>query len=182
MRLKLFVTLFFVFCSSVIFSQVKEDNMDDPFDVSSISKKIDELGVPTVENVQALKDTAYSLFSSGQWEEAAEALNLFSKNANWIANLITSGLEPYYNASYDKQKDMDYSVLKSLVPIENLANTYKKNRNEAMVMEAECYIKLNKKAEAVGILNNALDVINLDHDILWERARKDLYDILGVQG
>lgn len=86
--------MLFSFSFSVLYAQEKKE-VSDPFDISIIKKKIDELGVPTVENVKKLKDNAYSLFNSGQWQKAASALNEYSRNANWIANLIASGLEPY---------------------------------------------------------------------------------------
>lgn len=172
--------MLFSFSFSVLYAQEKKE-VSDPFDISIIKKKIDELGVPTVENVKKLKDNAYSLFNSGQWQKAASALNEYSRNANWIANLIASGLEPYYGASYDDKKKVDYNILEPLIPLEKMANEFKQQRNEAMVMEAECYLKLGDNPKAVVILNNTLDAINVTDDKLWIRARTDLFNLLGIK-
>lgn len=180
MKTRILILMLFGFSLSLLYAQDKKE-VSDPFDISIIKKKIDELGVPTVENVKKLKDNAYSLFNSGQWQKAASALNEYSRNANWIANLITSGLEPYYGASYDDRKNADYDILKPLIPLEKMANDYKRQRNEAMVMEAECYLKIGDNSKAVALLNNALDTINLKNDKLWIRARTNLYNLLGIK-
>ncbi|MBT6052089.1 MAG: hypothetical protein HOG49_35240 [Candidatus Scalindua sp.] len=153
----------------------------DPFNMSKLQEQIDEIGVPTVTAVTALHTQALALYQGGNWEEAAEALQLYAKNANWLANLISDGLEPYYGASYDVRKAYPYKKIKPLIKYENLANDYRKLRNEARVMEAECYAKLGEKSKAVALFSKSLDLIDIKNEVYWRRAQKGLYLIIGVE-
>ena len=65
-----------------------------------------ELGLPTIDLVTYLKNQAIETFESGNYEEALPLLEEWAKQANWLANLISGGLEPYYSASYDNRKNI----------------------------------------------------------------------------
>ena len=120
------------------------------------------------------------LYLNKDWENAAEALHLYAMNANLLANLIKSGLDPYYGASYDDRKEFPYSKLKPLVKYETNTNAYIRSRNEAFVMEADCYLNMGDLKKAAALYRKALDHINIDNEILWDRARIGLYSIIGV--
>ena len=161
---------------SVAFTQEAKD----PFDLSSIMEKIDEIGVPTVESVANLETIANELYNANKWEDAAEALNNFSKNANWLANLIKSGLDPYYGASYDDRKEYPYKKIKPLIEYESLTNEYIRKRNQAIIMEAECYEKLGDNKKAVALYRKGLELVNINNEVWWEKARLGLYNLIGL--
>jgi len=134
MKKILFITLIALLSSNYALAQDQETESEDPFDLTEINDKIEELGVPTVESVSQLETSAVELFEANNCEEALPALEAFSKNANWLSNIISSGLEPYYGASYDTRQDFPYRNLRPLIPIEERANELRQKRNESFVM------------------------------------------------
>ena len=150
----------------------------DPFDVTTLQKRIEETGVPTPQLVQQLEVKATALAKDAKWQEAAEAYAAFARSANWLANLIEAGLQPFYNASSDERNR--YNIPDSDIKFEKLGNDYKKKRNEAMVIQAECLIRMGDTKRAVPILIRSLELINIMDTELWTRARKDLYSIIQV--
>jgi len=174
-----FFSLFLV--AQISFAQEKETKAEDPFDLTEINKKIEEIGVPTVQSVSKLESKSLDLFQAGNWEEALPVLESYAKNANWLSNILAAGLEPYYGASYDTRKDYPYRKLKPLIPLEERANKLRRKRNEAFVMQAECHDELGNKEQAVALYIKALNLISLDNKEWWDRARTGLYDIIGAQ-
>lgn len=154
---------------------------DDPFDISSTTEKVAELDVPTISDVDTLENSAKQLFNAENCTEAIPILEEYAKKANWLANLISSGLDPYYGASYDDRKDYPYIKLKPLIPYESLSNKYKRKRNIAIAMHGECLAKSGDKAKAVSYLVKALDLIHIDNEGWWKRTRENLYEIIGVK-
>jgi hypothetical protein len=165
----------------VVAQEKATEGRKDPFDLSATAKQVKDLGVPTVSEVAALESKANDLYAAGEWKEAAVALDQFARKANWLANLIVAGLEPYYGASYDDRKNIGYANLQPLIPIEAKANAYKEKRNHAMVMRAECLAKLGDNAQAVSVLVGALDLIDINDKTWWERGRKQLYTLIELE-
>lgn len=178
MFVRKFLVTVMIFCISVPFALTQEKK--DPFDLSATDKNLAELGVPTVPEVEALEQQAKTFYSNENWEKAASALEEYAKKANWLSNIIAAGIEPYYGADYDDRKEYPYSKLKPLIPFETKANDYKKKRNRAMVMQAECLINLGQKDKAVSLLIKALDLINIKNEEWWNRARKQLYLLIEI--
>lgn len=170
-----------VLCASVALAQesAPQERERDPFDVSAAAKMTKELGVPTTSEVQALEQEAKRLYDSGNCKAAEVALDKFARKANWLANLITGGLQPYYDAPYDERRG--FSGVNALVPFESLANDYRTKRNRAIVMRAECLLKLGQTSDGVMLLINALDLIDIDDHEWWSRARMQLYSVLEVR-
>ncbi|MCG8614507.1 MAG: tetratricopeptide repeat-containing protein [Pseudomonadales bacterium] len=156
------------------------DDKADPFDLSSISKKAEELGVPTTSEVEEMEKRATELFNSKDCDAAIPALDEYAKKSNWLANLVAAGLRPYYNASYDDRKDFPYRKVSPLTKYEDMANEFKQKRNIAMVMLGECYAAIGDDKKAISYLRRALDLISLDNEEWWERARLGLYKIIKV--
>jgi hypothetical protein len=142
---------------------------------------VSELGVVTMPEVDALEIKAKELFNAGEYKSAIPILIEYSKKANWLANLISATLDPYYRASYDDRKSYSYAKLKPLIPLESLANDYKKKRNIAIAMQGECLLKIGDEKGAVPVLLKALDLIEIDNDVWWERTRNNLLKIIKVE-
>lgn len=154
---------------------------EDSLDLSEYQNKLSELGLPTLDSVNELKNNAIQTFESGNYEEALPLLEEWAKQANWLANLISGGLEPYYSASYDDRKAFSYTKqIKLLVKYENTANDLKTQRNHSLVMQAECLYHLGNKNEAAARYMKALDLIEIDDWKWWVRAANGLYEIIGV--
>lgn len=101
----------------------------DEFDISADTAKVSELGIPTTSPVAELKKKADELWNAGDYQEAAEAYSIYAKNANWLANLIQAGCEPFYDGTKDKRSDF-YSAIKggfytTVSTGESKANGYK---------------------------------------------------------
>ena len=151
----------------------------DPFDLSATEKLTKELGVPTVDEVDKLETKARELYAANNYALAIPALEEYARKANWLSNLIAAELEPYYSASYDSKKSFPPPVRDSLAPIEERANSYKKKRNAAMVLQAECLIKTGNKEKAASVLVRALDIITLG-DPVWPQARALMHSLVGL--
>ena len=72
---------------------------EDPFDLTVSTKKVKEFGVITKAQVDQLETTAKKLFTAGDCGNAIKALGEYAKKANWLANMISANLDPYYTAS-----------------------------------------------------------------------------------
>lgn len=178
MKKLLVFAIAFLFCSGAVFAE--EPKNVDPFDLSASSSKVKELGIITKPEVDALETKAKELFNAGKYKAAIPVLIEYSKKANWLANLIQASLDPYYGASYDDRKSYSYAKLKPLIPLESLANSYKKKRNIALAMQGECLLKTGDEKGAVPVLLKALDLIHIDNDVWWERTRNNLLGIIKV--
>lgn len=158
----------------------QEKEVSDPFNLQESSSKVDELGVITMSDVDGLENEVKELFSEGKCDEAEPKLEEFARKANWLANIIASTLDPYYSASYDERKEYPHSKLLTLIPLETLANDYKKKRNIAIAMRGECLLKEGDLETAVPVLMKALDLIELDDDVWWQRTRENLLKTIQV--
>ena len=164
---------------TVIIAQ--ESKIVDPFDLSASTSKVNELGLITQPEVDAMEVKVKELFNAGDYKAALPVLIEYSKKANWLANLISANLDPYYGASYDEKKSFSYLKLKPLIPLETLANDYKKKRNIALAMQGECLLKIGDKKGAIPVLLKALDLISIDEDVWWVRTRNNLLEIIEVK-
>ena len=73
--------------------------VSDPLDISKEVAQIEMYGVPTFEAVNEMKEKAEALYVAESWEEAAAAYEQYAKHANWLANIVSQCVEPYYSAS-----------------------------------------------------------------------------------
>lgn len=157
---------------------------EDEFDVSADTSKVEELGIPTPSSVNTLRADADNLWRTEDYEKAAPAYALYAKNANWLANLISAGLDPFYDGTKDEKSTLyrdKEAFYKKLVSGEKKSNSYKTERNRAMAYEALCYYKLGDYTTAVPLLTKALDLIEIDQVEYWELCMDALYDIIGYK-
>lgn len=161
------------------FVGVTQAQEKDPMDVSSEIEKIEKYGVPTVDAVDILKNRADSLYNAKDWEKAAIALYEYARSANWLANLLSQCVEPYYSASYDDKKNTSYVSLKPFIPFERKANSLKEGRNEAYVKMGICQKELGNTKKAVAYLYKGLDLLSVDQREYWSIAKNAIAEIVG---
>ncbi|MGI2938045.1 hypothetical protein [Vibrio diabolicus] len=174
--------MYLVLSALVSFSTVAETSKlpTDPFDLSASTQQVGELGVITKADVDQLEERSRALFNDGKCKEAIPVLVEYSKKANWLANMISASLDPYYGASYDDRKAFPYEKIKPLIPLENMSNEYKSKRDIAFAMQGECLIKTGNKEAAIPVLLKTLDLLSIDNEVWWKRTRNNLLDIIGV--
>ncbi len=166
-----------LFLTTLIRGEDKKKN-EDPFDLTTTQKEIATLGIPTKSSVESLETKALELYRSQKSQEAIDALDIYARNVNFLANLVAEGLQPYYN---QRGSVPPHGVnLSELGKFENLANELKKKRDRAWIMEGECYYAMGDKAKAVALLETALDHMNSQDVELWTRARELLYQIIEI--
>ena len=119
------------------------------------------------------------LYTNQMWEDAAVAYEEFAQKANWLANLISQCVEPYYSASYDDRKNISYTTLKEYIPYENKANELKEQRNVAYVRIGLCYKNMGNNSQAVTYLHKGLDLLAIDQRVEWNEAASALAEIVG---
>ena len=151
----------------------------DPLDVSRELQKIADNGVPTVESVAQKKLTADTYYEEGMWKEAIEAYKIFAKDANWLANILSQCLEPFYSASYDDRKNVSYATLSKWSPYERSANEYKGQRDQAYIRIGLCYKQLGEIDNALAYLYKGLDLVNMKATKDWDEAATALAEIVG---
>lgn len=156
------------------------ESSEDELDLSKDKEKVDELGIPTVSSVQKLKSEADALYESKDYMKAAEAYSLYAKNVNWLANIISGTLEPYYSADYDDRKDWKPESIDvtTLYMAESESNHYKSERNRAMLYEGLCYYYENDYETAIPLLLKALDLIEIDDETNWQLGYDAVMDIV----
>lgn len=153
----------------------------DPFDLSPSTAKVDELGVVTQTEVDGLEQRSKELFNAGNCKAAIPVLEEYAKKANWLANMVSATLDPYYGASRRDREDFSYTKLQKLIPLETLANNYKGKRNIAFAMQGECLMEMGENERAIPMLLKALDLIALEDTAWWDRTRENLLTILDVK-
>lgn len=162
------------------FAQTENSKMvNDPLDISRELEKIAEYGVPTVQLVKQMKDKADNLYQSQSWSDAIVAYEEYAKKANWLANILSQCVEPYYSASYDDKKNISYMVIKQYIPYETASNNYKGLRNQAYVRIGLCYKHLGNNDKAVAYLYKGLDLVSMDAQNDWSEAVAALSEIVG---
>ncbi|MGR5461149.1 hypothetical protein [Vibrio sp. PNB22_1_1] len=170
-----------VLLSSCVFAETPK-LPSDPFDLSASTQQVGELGVITKADVDTLEQRSKDLFNAGKCKEAIPVLVEYSKKANWLANMISASLDPYYGASYDDRKSYPYEKIKPLIPLETMSNEYKAKRDIAFAMQGECLVKTGDKEAAIPVLLKTLDLLSIDNEVWWERTRNNLLAIIGVSG
>ena len=163
----------------MVFAGIAQAQEKDPLDVSSEMEKIEKYGVPTVDAVNRLKYQADSLYNAKDWENAAVVLDDYARNANWLANLLSQCVEPYYSASYKDKETTSYSTIKPFIPFENQANRLKEGRNEAYVKMGICQKELGNTKKAVAYLYKGLDLLSVDQTTYWHIAKDAIAEIVG---
>lgn len=177
---KVFVLIVALATSVCAFAQTETAKKDsDPLDLSRELEKISEYGVPTVELVNQMKEKADNLFSSESWADAIVAYEEYAKKANWLANLLSQCVEPYYSASYDDKKNVSYASLKKYIPYETASNNYKKLRNQAYVRIGLCHKNLGHVDKAVAYLYKGLDLVDVKSTTDWALAVDALSELIG---
>lgn len=169
---KYLLSIFMALIAFSVYGQVGD------IDMTKIQAEIDEYGMPTISSVDQMLINADQLYDNKKWKEAADAYELFAKNANWLANLISTGLEPYYSASYDDKKSISYSVISPLIKYETKSNYYKGQRNKAILRQGICYYNLNDHKSSLPYILKALDLIGVKDTDQWKEARDILYAII----
>jgi len=178
--------------SSTDGQQQTEDEQDEPItaadtllkteqQIRSTTEQVKRLGVPSPEEVDSLRERAYSLYKADSCSTAVPMLQTHAEKANWLANVISQGLKPYYDASYDEQESMSVGRMTELAEHETLSNELKQQRNRSYVLVAECEGKMGNSNLAMVYYMSALDLISIDNQDLWDRARTGLYETVGVE-
>ena len=175
------ILIFYSFNLVAQTTETKKEISKDPLDISIQKEQIEKYGVPTIKSVEEMKSKADALYDSKSWEKAAAAYEIYAKNVNWLANLLSQCVEPYYSASYDDRKTTSYSTLKPFIPFESKANECKKNRNEAFVKMGLCYKNMGDIKNAVTYLHKGLDLLNVDDIVYWTLAKDAMAEILGFK-
>jgi tetratricopeptide (TPR) repeat protein len=168
--MKKIILTFFIIISAIGYVQ------SDSLDITAEVEQLKEYDLLTIEQVYSLDNAAFVLFNEKKYEEALEALIEVSKQANYLSNIIRRGIEPYYSANYDDRKG--YTKVRNLAVYEKKSNEFIKMRNKAIVFQAKCYINLGDEKSALPLLMKALDLIDLDNDYMWTKARILLYEII----
>lgn len=156
---------------------------EDPFDLTATQQQVEELGIPTASKVESLGEEATSLFEAEKCEEALPKLEAYARQANFLANIISAGIEPYYDASYDDKKTLGgiYASVLDLAAFETMSNDYKKKRNQAMVMQGICLQKIGREKEAISHLMKALNLIDINSLGVWIQAKNALYELVEAE-
>lgn len=180
MRVVIFVFVWAVLIGSLAFAQQEEDPTD-PTDLGQYQGLIEQSDLPTVELVASLREQAISAVEAGECEAALDVLDQWTTQANWLANLLAQSLEPFYDASRDDREGFSGARIGSLVIYEKMSNDYKLQRNEGMVMKAECLVDLGETRQAAATYGRALDLIDIDNWDLWVRAMNGMFALIGVE-
>ncbi len=151
----------------------------DPFDFSSSASQVDRLGIVTKPEVDELRRVVTEHFNAGNCDAALPLLEELSRKSNWLANMVSSTLSPFYSASREDRRS--YVKIVPLIPLENMSNEYKNVRNVAFAMQGECLTKIGRQEQAIPVLLKALDLLTLDDEEWWERTRNNLLEIIEVE-
>lgn len=154
--------------------------IDSILDTEEYDTQVDEYGIPTLSGVASLKTQADRFYANNDWGNALEVYKQHAKESNFLANIISQGMEPYYSASYDEKNNFVFTS--TLVPYARKSNNIKKDRNISFLRMGICYYNLGDSNKALSMLMKALDLIDIDSTDSWNEARTYLYKIIGYTG
>ena len=160
-------------------TETKHEVITDALDISMQKEQIEKYGVPTISAVEEMKKKADALYDAKSWDQAAAAYEIYAQNVNWLANLLSQCVKPYYSASYDKKKATAYSTLKTFIPFETKANECKENRNRAYIRIGLCYKNLGDIKNAATYLHKGLDLLDVNDLVYWTMAKDAMAELLG---
>ncbi len=167
---------YFAACSLIFLPSLvvaKENTLNN----SNIEEIIKKSGLPTHKETILLETKSKQLFGKGNCTKAIPVLREFQKQSNALANIISAGINPFHRASHNARKAFRGS-LSEMAEFEGTANDFKRRRNAAMVMEAECLVKTGRNNAAAVKFFNALRMISIKNLTLWKRAREGLYALI----
>lgn len=175
--IKLLISILLLTLSTHGFANEKTDL----FSISAMKDDSKKIGIPTESRILALEKKANELIANNDCKSAIAVLEDYQKMTNYYAKMLRQTLEPYYNASYDDKKSMPYDRIGALAVYEREANSFLLKRNIGMILQAECYLKINKKEEAMFKYYDVLDLISIDETDSWERAKKGLLEVINYK-
>lgn len=164
-------------------TRAQEDTVS-PEDLGEYQALVDSGVFPTAGNVALARQAAMAAFDSEQCESALPLIEEWISMANWHANLISAGLEPFYGALSSDRTDwfgrQTADKRSALIALEQSVNDARRQRNLGYVMRAECLAAVDRPLEALATFARALDLIDIDDTQLWERAQTGLYELIEV--
>lgn len=176
------ILIFAILAIGCAFAQnTKTKSTPDELSLVTQQEMLSEYGIPTVEAVDKMWESAGELYDSQNWEQAITAYEQFSKQANWLANLLSQCLKPYYSASYDEKKNVNYATIKTFLPYEKASNNYKRLRNTAFIRMGLCYKNLNDNKNALAYLHKGLSLLDMDSIDDWLTASMALSELVGFK-
>ena len=172
--------------AAVLLLSVAGFAQEDPerLDLSLLVAQVDEIGLATLDSVAALKQRSEDLVAQGNCQEAIPVLDEWAKSANQLAHFLRIGMEPFSGArgidqqEYARSTKVAFQMFASVVL---RAMELRRQRNQAMVLQAECQVAIGNPDLAASIYYQALDLMTLGKEEreYWDRARTGLYKLVG---
>lgn len=181
--MKRFVALLTAVCLSITPVAVFAEDTDtdtsttDVLDNSAELKEVEENGIPTEEIVSKLKETADALYAEESYEEAGEAYYETARKANYLANIMSQCIEPYYSSRSDS-KSIPNELIDDLIIFEDKSNELKELRDTCYVYQGICYSKAGDPESALAVLYRALDLITDSETDAWILASQEVMNII----
>lgn len=177
--MKRFIALLLTICLAISPVAVlgEEGITADVLDNSAELAQVEENGIPTEALVNELKANADALYVEGKYEEAADAYYETAHKANFLANIMSKCIEPYYSSTSDSKSVPD-EIYDDLLALENRANNLKEMRNTCYVYQGLCCSKMGDDETALAVLLDALDIIENSQHGLWILAAEEVMSII----
>lgn len=139
-----------------------------------------ENGIQTEAMVYELKEAADNYYENEDYEAAAEAYYETAIKANYLANIMSQCLEPYYSSS-SNYKTVPDGMEDDLVALENKSNELIDLRNICYVYEGISYNKMGEQGDALAVLYKALGLITTSEKDIWRLAANEVMTIIGYE-
>lgn len=176
--MKRLVALLTALCLAVTpVAVIAEENNTDVLDNSAELAEVQSNGIPTEAIVNEMKANADALYAEGKYQEAADAYSEVAQKANYLANIMSQCLEPYYSSSSSSLPN-GIEIKCNLEALGKKANALKTIRNNCYVYEGVCYSKMGDDETALAILIKALDIVEYFQSDLWTIAAEEIMNII----
>lgn len=161
----------------VVSAFAEETSSSDILDNSAELKEVEENGIPTEEIVNQLKEQADSLFAEEKYAEAGEVYYETARKANYLANIMSQCIEPYYSSRSDS-KTIPNEIMDDLIIFEDNSNELKGLRDLCYVYQGICCNKAGDSETALAVLYRALDLITDTEEEAWILASQEIMGII----
>ncbi|MBB1485902.1 hypothetical protein [Oceanospirillum sediminis] len=152
----------------------------DILDMAAAEKKNQALGLVTRTAVDALARKGKQLFNGGDCQQAMPVLKEYAVKADWLATMIDTTLTPYHNASASEQKSIMQKRKGELMPVHDLAQSYREKSAVAVAMYGDCLMQLENPKAAVPVLMKALELLPASNETWWNRTGESLLKAIRV--
>lgn len=171
-------------CLAVLASTSAAQTIEDSI-IPEPEVEVDFSNLKSPSDLNTMMSNAKNRLATDGCEVSVSLFSAVSVQSNATANIIRTGLEPYYRSGRDEKEAFSRKRenLQPLIEMETASNNMIRLRNEAWVREGVCLLELGERDRGISTLSQALNRISVDPESrdMWLEARAAMWALVGLE-